>query len=137
MPLDLPPQPLFSSWQGIADFNSYLFIDERLGTITYGKPFQPIGSLPFSLNNTVLDFVAPFSVLNEPNGVFSAFSYLLVSYQFGGTSRVAFVGSSLDNEGAIQVDPFSPVPLPASFPLMAAGLAIIALLARRPKLVRL
>ena len=123
------PFPPFSSYQDVASANSYLFIDELLGTVSFSKPFGPsLGDLSFSLNNTVLDFVAPFSVLNEPNG---AFSYLLVSYQFGAESRVAFFGSS--GGSARQVDPFSAVPLPASLPLFAGGLLLLGWAARRRK----
>jgi hypothetical protein len=128
MPTDLSYPP-FSSYLAVALNNSDRFIDERVGTLSVTLPFGPtLAVLPFTLNDTVLDFVASFSNLNKPDG---AFVYLLESFNFGGTNRVAFFGTS--NGSPVQVDPFSVIPLPATLPLFAGGLLLLGWAARRRK----
>ncbi len=105
------------------------WLTETLGVINLSHGFGPtFGTLSFSQSSNILEFSAPFSVLNAPDG---NFLYLLVAFNFGDESRVAFSGFS---GGVAQpVDPFSVAPVPAALPLFATGLGMMGLLGWRRK----
>jgi len=83
-----------------------------------------IGTAPFTLSGTVLDFVIAFSLLNEPNGLV----YELEHYVSGGWDGNVLVGSADGNPARIPG-----LPIPTALPLFASGLGALALLARRRK----
>jgi hypothetical protein len=116
----------------IAERTASLFIDGSLGNLTYGLPFQPpLGDLPYTLTGASMDFLMPRVALDDPSGLLL---YLVLHYNFGATSDVAFWGITGREAYSVQVDPFvSPVPLPAALPLFAAGLGVMGLLGWRRK----
>jgi hypothetical protein len=121
----------FNNPEGFFSFNSDYIMTESLGTISlgqgnFGNPGSLVGTIPFNLSGSVLDFTIPFSVLNEPNG----FIYILDSFRFGASGSTILVG---DNNGFAGPNYFS-TPLPNSLSLMASSLVlagIIGVLLRR------
>jgi hypothetical protein len=118
-----------NTWEGKFQ-NGDPWLTESLGTInvTHGLN-PPFATLSFSQNSNIVDFSVPLSLLNLPS---PNLLYLLVSYFFGAESTVAFLGASNGNL-AQPVNPFSVIPLPATLPLFATGLAGLGLLGWRRK----
>jgi hypothetical protein len=73
------------------------------------------GSVPYTLNGTVLTFLAPLELIGDSDGLFS---YRLETYEFGGTS-----GIPIESTSVIQSSPPRSVPEPNStIGLLALGM---------------
>jgi hypothetical protein len=105
--------------------NADVQLIEQIGML-YTRWPDTAFSLPFIVNGSVVDFIAPFAALKETDGFFT---YLLTEYTFGGIDRVAIAGEQFF--GGFSTDKVDPLaaPIPAALPLFGIGLGLIGSLA--------